>query len=704
MFDLRNAFKSFLKYITFFSLLRTWSNFGALTALASFACGICIVHNTPLRSILLQKQLYPFFVPFAIICSISGIIAANKGLRLAFFAAAGALWYFVQAADMEKADLYISESAGRYLKISGNVISQPEPRRKGFAFLLSVKEVDGKRHPYLSGKVFLCSSRLKPNAYGAIELKGIMCSAEMPKNRYEFDERSFFAANGIAGKITVSRICVEKPPATFGGRLAARFRLQLVNVFNRYRNPEHRAVIRASFTGEKAYIDSDVKEAFRRSGLYHLLALSGFHAALLLSAFYFFLTPIPICITLKHIIVLSALWLYLAFVGPIPSLTRAVIMAGIVIVSMMLQRKNYPLQAIGIAGLIWLAFSPLSLFQPGFLLSFGATFGIITINPLIADLFPRIKAPVADFFVRPLFMSLSISISAFLMTMPILLYFFGYVSLYGIIANIAAVPLMSCALWSFFVALIISVSTTWVPAAIIAFSGKMIGLLLAIAKLAEKIPFILIRTYSPPFEIIAAFYCLILAVICIDKQRKGKIVIIGLPVFLCLIPADCLLRRALAVPTIIGFETPTAAAVTAVRWPRGNTWIFCGGKKNEVRNVLRYSVEEWARHVPGTTIERLFISPDNSEVIDSSPKNNFKRLLDVESYKIINPSFGCTCSFIPAGSYSKLLVNCKKASVVSDRTFRIVKVILAEDSSAYVAYPPLEILLRKRELRIRRFI
>ncbi|MBN1578925.1 MAG: ComEC/Rec2 family competence protein [Chitinispirillaceae bacterium] len=686
-----------------FPLLVHWSDLGALGGAAAFAFGICCAAMTPLRPFLLHKQLYPVFLPAAILCIAAGIITGTKNLRFLAFGAAGAMAYLFQMAQCQQVDACILLLPPGSVRMSGVIITPPEPRRDEFAFLFLLNEIDGKRHPHLSGRTYLSTSAELPPASGSLIIDGCIRSGEPRKNRYDFDESAFLAARGIAGRIAVARICTAAPPGTFGGRVAAKFRSWLLIVFKQYKNPDHRALIRASFTGEKAYIAPEIKAMFQRSGLYHLLALSGFHAALLLTAVYCILAAFPVRSGIKHSAALLVLWLYFGFIGPIPSLTRSIIMATAVIVSMMLQKKNYPLQTFGIAGLVWLIVSPASLFGPGFQLSYAATFGILTLHPLMMKRYRGVAHPIADYFLRPLLTSLSVSFAAFGFTLPILLHHFGTVSLYGLFANIAAIPLMSAAMWAFFTALLSAPLVSWVSQAAVTVSGVMIDCLLMIAGFADRIAFSLVSTYAPYSEIIAGFYALLLAAVAIERSMRRMLLAWGIPLLLCALPADYLIRRAVASPSIVRFATGRNAAVTAVRWASGNTWLFCSGKEPAVRASLHRSVAGWIHHTPGTTIDRLLVAAAGKMPTDSSRAGGRRQLGDIDTFKMVNPVYRCTCSFIPREDRSTLVVTCDRSRLVNGQNGSMVIMHPSDAARQQTLHAPFEAIVRKGRFTIRPF-
>lgn len=596
--------------------LEHWSNLGAFSSMVALSSGIMLASALPSR-LIFQEKLYPVYLSCAIAALACGILFRQKKFKFTAFLFGGGLMYLLQSIACHNEESTLVMLAGSLQRIEGEVISPPAPRADKVAFLLKVRKVVGDRRGILSGKVFDCTGPSTPTCSGLLTLEGRLSTAQHRRNRYGFDEAEFFRAGGIAGKIVVEKIVSEKPPEQLLARIASQFRTWLLGVLKLYHNPDHRALIRASFTGEKAYIAPEINLLFQRSGLYHLLALSGFNAAILLAALYVLLAPFPLNIVAKHIVALMLLWLYNGFVGPIPSLMRAVIMATVVIGALMFQRKNYPLQTFGIAGSIWLLLSPSSLFQPGFQLSYGATFGILTLHALFSKMYRGLSHPVADAALRPLYGSLSVSLAACIATLPILLYHFGTFSLYGLVANIVAIPLMSFSMWAFFCALLFAPFSILLSGAAVAVSGWVMEILLAVAAWADKVPFCMMSGYAPYPELIVAFYLLVIAVVTVERRNVVKVLFWGIPLLMCVIPADYLVRRVTAAPSIIRFATPEGCAISAVRRPCGATRVFCTGKAAAIRRFLGRDVAVWRHHVPGTVISRI-VTVEGENLVDSS--------------------------------------------------------------------------------------
>lgn len=133
--------------------------------------------------------------------------------------------------------------------------------------------------------------------------------------------------------------------------------------------------------GGSTGFSTDMKEAFRNTGVLHVVAASGMNvsmvAAFLLSAFSLFLKR-----RTALVFTLLGIFYYSLISGFQPSILRAAIMAGIALSAAFLGRQSYGFLTLFLTAWIMLMFMPETLFQVGFLLSFTATFGILLVKPL----------------------------------------------------------------------------------------------------------------------------------------------------------------------------------------------------------------------------------------------------------------------------------------------------------------------------------
>ncbi len=188
---------------------------------------------------------------------------------------------------------------------------------------------------------------------------------------------------------------------------------------------------RGLLLGELDAVPASERLAFRRSGLAHLLAVSGMNVALI--------AGVAAALTsfcgraLRLAAVSSAVLLHLALVGPVPSLLRATLMAATGILGLVLERRTLALQALALAASAMVMLDPKLVGDLGFCLSCSATFGLVVIAPVLLRGWSESR--------RPLVLALAVSWAAQAATLPWALAAFSYVSPAAPLLNLLAVPL-----------------------------------------------------------------------------------------------------------------------------------------------------------------------------------------------------------------------------------------------------------------------
>ena len=246
----------------------------------------------------------------------------------------------------------------------------------------------------------------------------------------------------FAGLLTVRKSSVVAPP-----RLSAYPFLTLRGHTEAHLHrlfPRHGALADALLLGRREGLDREVKDTFARSGLVHLLAISGTHVALLAAALVLLgkVLRLPRRPVAWATIVLTAL--YLAVIGAPPSAVRAGIMVSLALVGTLLQRPAARLPIVAAAALPVLAADPLAALDAGLQLSFAGVLGILLLRGAAMRRLPERWLRVAP--VRLTAESLVVSMAAFVATAPITAFHFGQVAPVSILANLPAIPLTSLSL------------------------------------------------------------------------------------------------------------------------------------------------------------------------------------------------------------------------------------------------------------------
>jgi competence protein ComEC len=202
-------------------------------------------------------------------------------------------------------------------------------------------------------------------------------------------------------------------------------------------------------TGDRSAMGRATLEALRGSNLAHLLAISGLHMGLLTGCVFavlrLALAAVPALALrwpIKKIAAAGALlaagFYYLLSGGNVAT-ERAMIMISVMLAGVLLDRRAITLRAVAIAALLVLALRPETLAEPGFQMSFAATTALVAVfGALRAHPLPRLPR-----WARPALALLISSAVAGAATAPVAAAHFNRIADYGLIANLASVPLMA---------------------------------------------------------------------------------------------------------------------------------------------------------------------------------------------------------------------------------------------------------------------
>lgn len=184
--------------------------------------------------------------------------------------------------------------------------------------------------------------------------------------------------------------------------------------------------------------------SFRLSGLSHIVAVSGLHMSILLAL---------VCRIagnqrfLTLILGFPAIFLFAAAAGFTASVTRAAIMMSLMLLALAADREYDPPTALAFAVVVMLLVQPLVIASVGFQLSVTGVAGIFLyekgIRRYLLARFGRREKSLRAKLRNGLCATLSVSISASILTTPLVACYFGTVSLVGLLANVLVVPMIS---------------------------------------------------------------------------------------------------------------------------------------------------------------------------------------------------------------------------------------------------------------------
>lgn len=231
-------------------------------------------------------------------------------------------------------------------------------------------------------------------------------------------------------------------------RYVLNFRQHLHSVFSAYIGGDEGALALAVLTGNKSDISKYVYDSFKTSGIAHLVAVSGLHLMVLCGTAYYFLRRLSVSVIPRSAVSALFVLFYILLSGFSPSMIRAGIMMLVFLLGKVGRQRSDSLNSLGLAAFIVCFFNPFAVTDSGTMLSYTALIGILTVNKPLRAFFKadEIKNRLFAFAADGILLSLSV----FITTLPVMLFFFRRASLVGLVISFFTIPLAQILLISSF--------------------------------------------------------------------------------------------------------------------------------------------------------------------------------------------------------------------------------------------------------------
>jgi competence protein ComEC len=250
-----------------------------------------------------------------------------------------------------------------------------------------------------------------------------------------FDERAWLARQGIHVVLRGENPRVIGRRGGIGG-VADRLHAHVEQTLARATAGERRAVLTGIVLGEEGGIDTSLRDAFRASGLTHLLAVSGQNVAITAIGVVWVARLAGIGRIAGEGLAILVVLAYALAVGWQPSVVRAAVAGILASLGWITARPRDRWHAMAVGALVLLAWTPTAGLDPGFQLSFAAVAAIFLVVPRVAGVPDAYPVP------RGVWDVLVVAVACGLVTAPIVWLHFGSVALWTVPANLAAEPAM----------------------------------------------------------------------------------------------------------------------------------------------------------------------------------------------------------------------------------------------------------------------
>ena len=363
-----------------------------------------------------------------------GALAAREQ-RAVFLAAAllGAGWWWgslrLAALDQSVLLAEVGRAAPARLEVTGPA------RRSEFAVRVPVRVLRfGDLAPRERARLDLPRGRAPPQG-AIVEVVGRL---ERPRGPEEdgFDESVYLRRQGVHVVLSADGFRVVGHRRGLGG-VADRLRAAIAGSLAPRLEGERRAVIAGIVLGEDEGLERGLRDSFRASGLYHLLAVSGQNVAYVVAGSLLIAWLLGIPRLVGEAGALLAVLGYVLAVGWQPSVVRAGVAGGLASLAWLCGRARDRWYFLFVGAAVLLGWNPYSALEPGFQLSFAAVAAIFLLVPRLESWLEGYPVP------RRLAEVVAVSAACGGVTAPILMTQFGQVPLYSVASNAFAAPVVA---------------------------------------------------------------------------------------------------------------------------------------------------------------------------------------------------------------------------------------------------------------------
>jgi len=303
-------------------------------------------------------------------------------------------------------------------------------------------------------------------------------------------------------------------------RLISSIRQKLVQKIDEYFSSADRsslsregAVLEALLLGERGRMDEATTLSLQKSGLFHLIAISGAHIAIISYLLFGILKLFRTPKRLSYVILIFLLLFYALLVEGRASVFRAIIMSLAYLIGKLLWKNTRLLNTISFSAFFLLFINPFYLLDMGFELTFAATLSIILFFPRVLKFLPRLPLKISELF--------ALSLTAQFGVLPFLTSSFNRVAFSSLLLNFAAIPLTGLIMAVGFVFLGCSLMSSFLAQAFAQALKFLINVFLLTSHLFDPFPLFSYRIPTPPLTVILGYF-LFLFLLLVRPGVKGQ--------------------------------------------------------------------------------------------------------------------------------------------------------------------------------------
>jgi competence protein ComEC len=426
--------------------------------------------------------------------------------------------YFGNFSAINKSNL-IEYTNNIKIALTGKIITEPVIKNNRQQFILETSQLNNNP---IKEKTFVYAPLLNDLKYGDIvELSGklqIPPSATFPGN---FDYGKHLNRQNIYTLFYASDFELLNQKPSLIKSFALKMKNDISNKLTNFLKLPYSSILKAMLIGDKSSLEQETKNIFVNTGLIHILVVSGLHVGFCVVIFIFLFKLFNLPLKYVYLLTIPAIFFYTIMTGANPPAIRASVMASCILLSLVLNREPLIYNAIALSALIILIFNPQELFTASFQMSFLATLGIIYLYPKINNVFGQIKNKYLKWFWNVA----SVTLSAQIALIPILIFYFGKLSVISFIANILIVPVVGFIIGLSFIFYISTFLSGYLALFFSILLSGLLNVILGIIQILSNFHFSIITVKIPTLLEILFYYFTIIIIL---EFKHNKRILFGL--------------------------------------------------------------------------------------------------------------------------------------------------------------------------------
>ncbi len=426
----------------------------------------------------------------------------------------------------------------------------------GFASYIA----EGTINNEISAKVSFFTNELDVR-YGD-EISVEECEFSKIESTYLFDSENWYKSQNIFIKADkLKNISVQKTQSRRIKNFLSSYREKMISAFRISLGEDGGNFLAGMIFGEKRGLDENVKTSLYRSGIGHILAVSGLHVSILAFFIMIILKRIGVGKTISFIILNVFMFFMVVMANSPVSAVRAAVMTDFLYSAGLFRRQNDTFNSLAWSLIIIGAINPYVVYSSGFLLSFSGAFGIGVFAPYITRNMKKntVSEKIAYSFVTALCTTVC--------TFPFSMYCFDETSLISPVTNIILVPLCTV---SMIIGFVFVLTGGIIP--ILPLCRIFTGTVFAVSDFLAEINLFHIPKgsgFSAEFLVISAFLTVMVYFIYSERKITVSVLCMLFSVFMLVSSVGKLIRRNRLTAAVLGNNKNSAVIVSYM----GNTVI-----------------------------------------------------------------------------------------------------------------------------------